>query len=131
MAFAVSSFTATPFTTSWQNIMDAGDIVPGDQPSYQTCKDIFLHHPLGGKMAESPIRLAQSQERVITVEGAPERDLVEAFQEELKKLQCSKNILNTGTLSRVYGLSSLAAGTVGKKTDAPLNFKNIYKDKIF
>ena len=32
------------------DLLTCGDIVPGDAVGYQTCKDIYTHHPLGGKI---------------------------------------------------------------------------------
>ena len=34
------------------------EIVPGDQPSYELCKTIWLYHPLGNKLVQSPIEMA-------------------------------------------------------------------------
>jgi len=121
----------TPFGQSWQRIMGCGDIVPGDTPSYQVCKDIYISHPLGGKMAESPIRLAQSQDREITVPGGPEEDLVRAFEDKWRDIEASRNLLNLATLSRVYGLASLALGDVGGNSATKLDYANLYKKKIF
>ncbi|HEY6019855.1 MAG TPA: hypothetical protein VIY48_08095, partial [Candidatus Paceibacterota bacterium] len=86
-------------------------IQPGSAPSYQLCKKIYTEHPLGAKMAEAPIELAQSQKREIEIPGAPQDDLIEAFDREWKQIGVTgadSLIKNVATLSRVYGLSSVA-----------------------
>ncbi len=87
---------------------------PGDQPGYELCKSIYTEHPLGAKIAEAPIRLAQSQEREIKIPGAPEEDLKKAFLDEWKKL--GNNRIEAGgadriirqicVTSRIYGIAS-------------------------
>ena len=58
--------------TNLQALLMADDIVPGAAPSYQICKTIYLYHPMGAKMVDTPISLAQSQPRTISVPDAPE-----------------------------------------------------------
>jgi hypothetical protein len=62
------------------------DIEPGDQPSYELCKTIWAAHPLGAKMVEAPIAMAQSQEREISVPDSPEEMVRDAFQREWKAI---------------------------------------------
>jgi Protein of unknown function (DUF1073) len=91
-------------------ILMGDDIVPGADPSYELAKSIFLYHPLGSKIAESPVVMAQSQEREITVAGAPDR-VVQAFVEESKNLGeigSNKIARNHMSQSRVYGITTLA-----------------------
>lgn len=124
--------SATGFTKGWDGILGANDIVPGDGPSYQTCKDIYLFHPLGGKIAETPVRLAQSQDRSITVGGAiGEDDLIERFNEKWRALGATKIIGTLKTQSRIYGLASLGVGTVGQDSSVRLDKRTIAKKKLF
>jgi len=97
------------------DIMSADTLQPGDTPSWQVARAIYLYHPLGGKIAESPIRMAQSQEREITVAGAPEK-VAERFKDQWSTLGASGVILNTMTQARVYGLSSVAVGVKKDET---------------
>lgn len=93
------------------SLLVCDDIVPGSSPSYQTCKTIYAYHPLGAKMAEAPMKLAQTQPRTIKITGAPEEELIEAFQKKwdtLGGLGADALIRNTHTLGRVYGISALA-----------------------
>ncbi len=87
---------------------------PGDQPDYELAKSIYTAHPLGAKIAEAPVRLAQSQDREIKIPGAPEEDLKKAFADEWKKL--GNNRIEAGgadriirqicVTSRIYGIST-------------------------
>jgi hypothetical protein len=98
-------------SSNLMRLMTADDIVPGTSPSYEICKTIFTYHPLGAKMAESPIKRAQSQTRILSITGAPEEDLIEAFQREWDKLgEVGADVLirNVHALSRVYGISAVA-----------------------
>jgi hypothetical protein len=110
------------------------EIIPGSPPSYAVCKTIYVYHPLGQKIAEGPINMAQSQEREISIPGAPESRLIPAFKREWQNLgvvgadQIAKQ---TMVLSRVYGISTLAIGTRGGKSDDPLPLDELYKADLY
>lgn len=106
-------------------LLQADEIQPGSPPSYQLCKTIYVDHPLGQKMAESPIKMAQSQPREIQIPGSPEKELQEAFQKEWKRLKADNVIRNCVTLSRVYGISSLAVLVDDEDPSEPLNMEKI------
>lgn len=93
-------------------ILLADDIQPGSAPSYQLCKSILLYHPLGMKMAEAPINLAQSQNRDIEVADTPDR-VREAFEREWVAINADVIIHNTYKLARAYGIASVVVGAVG------------------
>jgi Protein of unknown function (DUF1073) len=112
---------------SLQELLDADEIQPGDEPSYQLCKVIRTHHPLGRKMVEAPIALAQSQEREIAVPGGPEERLKKAFQNEWKAIGANRLIYNTKSLSRTYGVSTLALMPEDDEAAKPVDFENIWK----
>lgn len=94
---------------SLMSLLTAQDIQPGSSPSYELCKVIYLYHPLGQKMAEAPVNIAQSQEREITVQDAPE-EVIHAYNDEWRSLRCTEHIHNVTCLSRIYGI---AAATLG------------------
>jgi Protein of unknown function (DUF1073) len=121
MSFA--SVSGSNLGTTLQNLLMCDEIEPGSQPSYQICKEIYLYHPLGAKIAEAPIKMAQSQDRIITVPGAPEERVKEAFEDEWQRIDASKIILNTRTQSRVYGIASVVMLAEGVPGDRPLNPK--------
>ena len=106
--------------SSLQQLLMCDDIEPGSDPSYQLCKLIYLYHPLGAKIAEAPIKMAQSQEREITIPKGPEERLREAFVAEWGRLQVSKIILNVMTQARVYGIASVAMLAKGTSPNQPI-----------
>ena len=95
-------------------ILLAESISPGDAPSYELCKLLFSYHPLGHKMAEAPINMAQSQAREISIPVSGEERLKEAFDREWAAhgdRACGDALIrNAKTQSRIYGISSLVMG---------------------
>ena len=89
-------------------LLTAADIEPGDAPSYQTCKALYLYHPLGKKMTETPVAMAQSQPREISVPKSPEARVRDKFLEEWSNIKADELIRNVMTLARTYGIASLA-----------------------
>jgi len=116
--------------TGLQQILLADDIQPGSSPSYQLCKTIYEFHPLGAKIAEKPIRIAQSQKRKIAVPDSPEERIVKQFNEQWKKDGIDKQIFRTAVLSRIYGISSIAVLTDGVRNEQPLDYSTLWKQKI-
>lgn len=108
----------------------ADELVPGDQPSYQLCKTIYTLHPLGAKIAESPVAMAMSQPRTIAIPKGPEDRLREQFQLQWEKDCCDKHIFNAKRLSRVYGISTLALMSKGTPPDRPIDYKALPKAEI-
>jgi len=123
--------TSTGFGNGLSDIMEAGDIRPGDEPSYQLCKALYTLHPLGAKLAEAPIRLAQSQEREISVPDSPEEDVVDAFLTEWKNLEATRIIFNVRVQSRVYGLASVALGTRKTNADQPVDLGKLWEEEVY
>lgn len=110
-------------STALMRMLECDDIVPGTAPSYELCKTIFTYHPLGQKMAESPIKRAQSQKREIKITGAPEDELIEQFQKEWDKLGevgTDTLIRNVHALSRVYGIAAVAMLCDGIEPSQPI-----------
>jgi len=112
------------------SLLMADDIQPGTDPSYQLCKTIYLYHPLGQKMAESPINLAQSQSRKVTVQNAPE-EVTKAFVKEWADLSADQHIHNVMRLSRVYGLASLVLGCEEVPAEQPLDMTKIWQQSLW
>ena len=82
---------ANPLGSSLGEIMGMDELCPGDAPSYQACKAIYTLHPFGAKIAESPVKVAQSQDREITISVASgiEDELVERFQDKWDEIDAS------------------------------------------
>jgi hypothetical protein len=113
--------------TPLQNLLMCDSIEPGAAPSYEVCKILYEFHPLGGKMAEAPIAMAQSQMREIAIPGGPEDRLKEAFQAEWQALKADKQIFNVVRLSRVYGIASIVLMPEDGDPSEPVEFETLYK----
>jgi len=111
-------------------ILESDEIQPGTDLGYQLAKAIYLYHPLGQKMAEAPINVAQSQRRQITVQGAPE-EVIKAFEAEWKSLSADRNIHNAGRLARVYGISAIVLGCLEVKPSEPLEMDKLWQQTPF
>src|ERR1700761_3969549 len=90
------------YTSALAAILAADDIEPGTDVSYQLCKLLWTCHPLGGKLVEKPITIAQSGRRKINIPGSYEDDMVEAYWREWDSLRCDAHIRDTMHLSRAY-----------------------------
>lgn len=109
-------------------LLNATDIQPGADPSYQLCKTIYTSHPLGSKMVDAPINMAQSQDREISIPDGPEERLKKAFLRAWKGvgvIGADAIIHNAMKTARIYGIASLAMGARGKPTD-----KELPRDKL-
>ncbi len=111
-------------------------IEPGTEPSYELCKKIFVSHPLGAKMAAGPVAAAQSQKRILSIPGSPEEELIEAFEKEWKRIGADNIIANVMTLSRIYGIATLAVIAKDKDgrlipSDTPLPYEDLHKLDLF
>jgi len=127
---AETSVTGTALGNALQDILMAPDLQPGDDVSYQTAKTIYLYHPLGAKIVDSPLAVAQSQDRKISIQKGPEDRLREAFEDEWKALGADRVIFNTARLARIYGVASLALLVEGTPNDRPVNFEALAGAKI-
>jgi hypothetical protein len=124
------------------SMLAAEDIVPGAQPSYQLCKTIYLYHPLGAKIVEAPIRLAQSQRRDLSIPGAPERRLIDAYWDawdtiggrDINGSAISADVIirNVMVTSRIYGIATLIVGERGKENShLPLKLDEIGEADLY
>lgn len=114
-----------------QTFMMLPDIQPGADPSYEACKTVLMYHPLGQKMTEAPVKMAQSKPRILTIPGGPEERLIEAFQEEWKRLGATKHIRNCMKLSRCYGIASIVVGAIGHPTNTVLKPLDLHKLDLY
>lgn len=99
----------TSLGTELEQLLMADDIEPGSRPGYELAKIIYLLHPIGAKLVDSPITMAQSQPRNITVHNAPD-EVVEAFEEQWEADQATEYIHDVGRLARIYGIATLVLG---------------------
>ena len=113
-----------------KEILLCDDIEPGSEPSYETAKLIYEYHPIGKKMVDKPIEIAQSQRREINVQKGPEDVVKQKFEEEWNALGADKYIANTARIARIYGISTIALKVKGQKDDTPLDFNKLYSADI-
>jgi hypothetical protein len=109
------------------NLLMSEDITPGDQPSYELCKLIYVSHPLGGKIVDQPIKIAMSQKRKITVPVIAEDRIVEAFERKWDELNVNSKIANTWRLGKIYGASAIVMGAKDVDTEAPIEPEKLAK----
>lgn len=130
MAGVTIGLSSSCLPSPLQEVLDLDAIQPGDTPSYQACKLIYLHHPIGAKLVEAPINLAQSQQREITVQSGPEEVLKEAFVKEWRAIHADRYIKQCQALARVYGLSATAVMVKGEAPGKPLDLKKLANEDI-
>lgn len=118
------------FGNAFQAIMGCDEIQLGDAPSYQMCKTIYAYHPLGPKLAEAPIKMAQSQSREITVAKGPTDVARDAHAKEWNEIGVDDIIFDVVRQSRIYGISSVALVVEGEDPSTPLKFDEIWNKKI-
>lgn len=118
--------------TSLKALLMGDEIVPGAAPSYQLCKTIYTYHPLGAKIAEEPIRIAQSQAREITISSMPgiEQRLKDQWDKQWVADGVDRHIFNTAILARVYGIASLCVVSDDIKPADPLPLDRVAKIAI-
>lgn len=122
--------TVSPVGSALQHLLDADDIVPGSAPSYQLCKDILAYHPLGQKIAEAPIGMAQSDQREISVPKGPEDRVVEAFRDEWANIGADRHIGNVARLARAYGVATLVVIVEGEDSSEPLDPSTLARKRV-
>ena len=125
------AITGTTTGSALTSVLMTDEIVPGSDASYEVCKLLYLYHPLGLKMAESPVTLAMSEPREITVPDGPEEAVVDQFMREWNALNMDEHIGNVMRTSRIYGIASLALGAEGIPLNEPVDFWKLPDQSIF
>src|SRR6516225_6692776 len=116
-----SAIDSTP-GNALNDLLVAPDIIPGDTVSYETCKMIYLYHPLGARIVEGPVSLALSQKREVKVPDSPMEYCSDAFTEEWKIIGGDSLVHNLLTVSRIYGIGSVALLVDGMKSNEPISY---------
>ena len=80
-----------------QDMLMCDGIQPGVQSSYELCRNIYLWHPMGAKIVERPVKMAQSQKRDITIAKCSLDRVKEAFLNEWSAVKADNTIFNFGT----------------------------------
>ena len=118
-------------STPLMQVLMAEAIEPGSDPSYELCKLIYVYHPLGGKIVDSPIQMAQSQRREISVPMGPEERCVEAFWREWNALGCDSVLANFYSQVRIYGIATLAVQAENAPRDKAIPDKTLAEGRIW
>lgn len=113
-------------------LLDSDDIQPGMSAGYQTCKTIYLFHPLGGKMVDRPIKMAMNESRTVHISQAYgiEQRLRDAFEREWKALGADKHIANAARISRIYGVSAVAMLVDNQEPSLAVDYRTLYKHSV-
>jgi hypothetical protein len=125
--------SAVGANTDMGRLLMCQEIQPGSLPSYQICKTIYAEHPVGKKMIDAPIAMAQSQQREIVISDGSQDRIREAFLDEFKALRAGRHIANLTRIARIYGIGSLALvveGATAEDVAKPIDMENIWKAKI-
>jgi len=123
---AYATITGSAIGTKLTSLLLADDIMPGVDASYELCKLIYLYHPLGAKISDKPLELAQSQDRNIAIADAPD-EVLEAFLKEWNDIKANDHIFNVASTSRIYGIASIAMLIEGEDTNTPIDLKNLWR----
>jgi hypothetical protein len=119
MATIFNFKAGTDLPNSLKDFMLLSELTPGDEPSYAACKAVYVAHPLGAKMTETPVTMAQSQDREIACPSAPS-SAVDAFKDEFTAIGATEAIRQTKVMSRVYGIATCGVVAEGVPPDRPL-----------
>lgn len=116
---------------AFKTILMADDIDPGSEVSYQVCKLIYTYHPLGQKIVDAPIALAQSQQRKISIPDAPETVVRAKFLAAWLELRVDSIIANLARTSRMYGVAAVIMGAKNVDPAAPIDPFELPKADLF
>jgi len=113
-------------------LLESDDIQPGMTAGYQTCKTIYLYHPLGGKMVDRPIKMAMNEPRTVHVAQSYglEQRLRDAFEREWRALGANRHIANAARISRIYGVSAVAMLVDNQEPSQSLDYRTLYKHNV-
>jgi hypothetical protein len=125
-----NNFSGSPIGTPLTQILMSDNIELGSGASYELCKLIYSYHPLGAKLVDTPVELAQSQGRTINVPGAAEERVRKAFRDEWKKIDADRLIANCVRLGRIYGIASIAVMIKDEDPTKPLDFAKLADKKL-
>ena len=113
-------------------LLDSDDIQPGSTVGYQTCKTVYLYHPLGGKMVDRPIKMAMNEPRTVHVAQSYglEQRLRDAFEREWKAMGANQHIANAARIARIYGVSAIAMLVDNQEPNESLDYRTLYKHNV-
>jgi len=125
------NITGSSLGTTLQSLLMSDEIQPGATASYELCKQLYLFHPLASKMVDSPLTIAMSQSRKISIPNSPEEQIKDAFEREWKKTKAGYHIFNAMRLKRIYGVSAIVCGVEGIPTTDAIPAEELASGKIY
>lgn len=128
---AETVLASSKINPSLVELLLADDMQPGSDPSYQLAKTIYAYHPLGGKMVDTPIRLAMSQTREILIPDGPEERIREAFVRKWKEIGADEKIANVVRLGKIYGAAAIVYGSQDVPSDKQISPENFSKYDLY
>jgi len=128
---AAITITGSVLGSKLTDLLNADNIEPGSEVSYQLAKIIYLYHPLGGKMVDKPVGMAMSQKRDISIPNGPEERVRDAFLKEWKALHCDDQIASVMTQARTYGVGSIIYGVPDVPTDEPIDQWTLADSEVY
>jgi len=120
----------SPLGTPLMKILMSDNIELGSNASYELCKLIYSYHPLGAKLVDVPVQLAQSQGRMINIPGQAEDRVRKAYMDEWVKIDADRIIANCVRLARIYGIGSIAVVIKDEDPTKPLDFAKLADKKM-
>ena len=110
--------------TNLENLLTCNDIAPGSPVPYELCKEIYLYHVFGAKLTDTPIKLAMSQQRVITV-GDHAEEIARAFEKTWEELDCDRYVFSVHSQARIYGQSAVVYGAANYSTNVAIPYDEL------
>jgi hypothetical protein len=121
---------SSPIGTPLMKILMSDNIELGSSASYELCKLIYSYHPLGAKLVDVPVQLAQSQGRQINIPGPAENRVRKAYLDEWQKIDADRIIANCVRLARIYGIASVACVVKDEDPTKPLDYATLPNKKM-
>lgn len=115
------------------SILQAEDLQPGMDASYELCKLLYAYHPLGKKMVDFPVDMAMYKPRTLTIPaaGLTEDKLRERFEKVWRDYKMNEVIKSWKGQSRMYGATACVWGLRGVAPDTFIDKFDIPDGEIY
>ena len=108
---------------------DRVDLGTNQYLSYDECKDLYLHWPLGKRVVTAITNFAMSAPREITFKDLPQ-DCVTMYEKTLNNFKVVDIVRQTANYSRMYGMSAVFIAHKTKKPNEPLEYDDLNPNDI-
>lgn len=129
----MAEISITPTTNPLMQILEADNIQPGYDASYELCKLIYAYHPIGKKMVDFPVEMAMYKPRNITIAAAGpyEKRLRDRFATVWTGHKMNDVIKSWKGQARMYGAAGCIWGLAGEPADAFIDKFEIPNGEIY